>query len=248
MRTALFADIHANLEALQACLAHARGQGAERFALLGDYVNYGADPRACLDIVGELAASGAAVRGNHDEAALGGLAEAMHPVAREALYWTRGQLGEAERDFLADLPYLATLGPATLAHASLDRPATWPYVAGETQAGRCLALAEGHIACIGHIHRPQLYHAAGDALPRAFSPPPGVAIPLPAGRRWLLVCGSVGQPRDGIPAAAYALLDETPAVPTVTYFRVPYDYTAAAAKIVAAGLPAELAWRLQRGH
>lgn len=244
MRTAVLADIHANLEALEACLAHARRQGVERFALLGDFVNYGADPVACLAIVRELADQGAAVRGNHDEAALGGLAADMNPVAREALYWTRAQLGPAERTFLDALPYTAELGGAQLVHASADDPPAWSYLTGALPAARCLAAAHRRVVFAGHLHQPQIYHDGGEAV-RLFEPTPGVAIPLLPRRRWLVLAGSVGQPRDGDPAAAYVLHDEAAA--TVTFFRVTYDHAAAARKIVAAGLPETLAWRLSRG-
>ncbi len=251
MKTAILADIHANREALEACLAHARRHGAERFALLGDFVNYGADPIACLDIVRELAAGGAAVRGNHDEAALGGLAEEMNPVAREALYWTRRQLGAGERDFLAALPHGAILGDALLVHASADKPATWPYIIGAPQATRCLMAAEQTVVFAGHVHQPLLYHlpmeSAGTGA-RTFAPTPGVSIPLSARRRWLIMAGSVGQPRDGNCAAAYSLYDDRPGARAVTFFRVPYDHPGAARKIVAAGLPGTLAWRLSRGY
>jgi hypothetical protein len=104
MRTALLADIHSNLEALQACLAHARREGVDRFAFLGDLVGYGADPVACLEIIAGLVGQGApAVCGNHDLACLGGQLETMSFAARDAIYWTRDQIGPRERDFLAGL-------------------------------------------------------------------------------------------------------------------------------------------------
>jgi diadenosine tetraphosphatase ApaH/serine/threonine PP2A family protein phosphatase len=245
VRTAVLSDIHGNLEALQACVAHARRQGVDGWAFLGDFVNYGADPLACLDLVRELAGDApVAVRGNHDEAALGGLWESMNPVAREALHWTRRHLGDDERDFLAALPYRADLAEALLVHASAHRPGEWEYLAGTTQARQCLHATRSDLVFAGHMHVPMLYHRSSDQV-RAFDPPAGIAVPLATSRQWLVVAGSVGQPRDGNCAAAYLLYDSDKR--EVSSCRVPYDHVEAARKILAAGLPRELAWRLARG-
>lgn len=245
MRTAIFADIHSNLEALQACLAHARAQGVERFAFVGDLVGYNADPIACLDIVREHAANGAiVVRGNHDDAALGGLCEDMSFVPREAIYWTRTQLGVAEREFLAGLPLLQRHDGCTFVHASAEAPATWPYVVSFRQAKECMVASGETMTFVGHVHHQTLYYAVG-ATTRLFEPQPGVAIPVPARWQWLAIAGSVGQPRDGNAAAAYALFDGGSR--HLSFFRVPYDYHSAARKILAAGLPEQLAVRLRRG-
>jgi diadenosine tetraphosphatase ApaH/serine/threonine PP2A family protein phosphatase len=245
MRTAILSDIHGNLEALLACVAHARRQGVDRWAFLGDFVGYGADPLACLDRVRQLGDdTPLAVLGNHDEAALGGLCANMHPLARDSLYWTRQQLGAAERDFLAGLPLQAALDDALLVHASAQTPQNWEYVSGIPQARRCLAATVSPLIFAGHVHTPMLYHGKNEMV-RAFAPPPGVAVPLVASRQWLMLVGSVGQPRDGNCAAAYLLFDAKRR--EVSSFRVPYDHQAAARKIVAAGLPVELARRLETG-
>lgn len=246
MKIAILSDIHANLEALTACLAHAERHGADSFAFTGDLVGYGADPHACLDIVRTHAAQGAIVlRGNHDDAALGGLWPDMNPVSREAAVWTRGQLGDAERDFLAALPYAVARDDLLFVHASAAQPDSWDYIAGTVAAGRCLAATEARIVFAGHVHQPCLYFSARDVV-SAFVPRPGVAVPLSAGRRWLALAGSVGQPRDGNPAASYALFDGVSR--RLTFHRVGYDWLTAAAKIRAAGLPATLADRLEHGQ
>jgi diadenosine tetraphosphatase ApaH/serine/threonine PP2A family protein phosphatase len=233
MRTALLADIHSNLEALQACL--------------GDLLGYGADPLACIDIVAGLAAAGApAVRGNHDEACLGGHLESMSYAARDAIYWTREQLGPREREFIAGMPLVRAEAGCLYAHASADRPETWPYVTGAQDAACALAATDAHIVFVGHVHEPLLYFSTPGGMPRPFRPVPGVPLPLSDFRRWLVIVGSVGQPRDGNPAACYALHD--PDAGTLTHFRVPYDAQAAARKILNAGLPERLAWRLITGH
>ena len=247
MRTALLADIHSNLEALQACLAHARREGAGRFVFLGDLVGYGADPVACLEIIAGLAEQGApAVRGNHDAACLGGILPDMSYTARDAIYWTRDQLGARERAFLAGLPLAVAEEDRLYVHASAEQPEAWPYITGTLDAARALAATAARIVLVGHVHEPLLYFTTPGGIPRAFRPVPGVPLPLSEFRRWLVIVGSAGQPRDGNPAACYALHD--PAAGTLTHFRVPYDAQAAAKKIIDAGLPEQLAWRLIKGE
>jgi len=247
MKIALLADIHSNLEALTACLAHARRQGAERYAFLGDLLGYNADPLACLAIVGELADRGATVvLGNHDEACLGGLCEDVNFHAREAIYWTRERLGPAERTFLARLPLVVADGDVTFAHATPHEPRRWAYITGARSAGRALAAAATPLVFVGHVHHAALYYTTANGAPRRFQPVPGVPIPLGPRRRWLLITGSVGQPRDGSTAACYAIHDQEGG--TLTSFRVPYDYESAARKVRAAGLPLRLALRLETGR
>jgi diadenosine tetraphosphatase ApaH/serine/threonine PP2A family protein phosphatase len=246
MKIAVLADIHGNLEALRACLAHALREGASQYAFLGDLVGYGADPVACLDLLADHAAKGALlVRGNHDEAALGGLCENMNFIAREATYWTRAQLGGSERGFLASLPFIARRDELLFVHASADAPAKWEYISSGAQAARSMKAAQATVTFAGHVHHPSLYFDTGGGV-RRFQPAPGVAIPLGGRRRWLAIAGAVGQPRDGNNAAAYAIYDEEDR--TLRYFRVPYDHMTAARKIVAAGLPERLAQRLQVGE
>lgn len=246
MKIAVLADIHSNLEALRACLAHAGREGADMHVFLGDLVGYGADPVACLALLADHAARGALlVRGNHDEAALGGLCENMNFTARDATYWTRTQLGSSERDFLASLPYTARRGDLLFVHASADAPGEWAYITSSLQAGRCMEAAQATVSFAGHVHHPSLFFASSTGV-RRFQPVPGVAIPVSGPRRWLAIAGSVGQPRDGNNAAAYALYDEEERM--LKYFRVPYDHMTAARKILAAGLPERLALRLQRGE
>lgn len=245
MKLAILSDIHANLEALTACIAHAERHGAEAWAFTGDLVGYGADPCACLDIVRAHAGQGAIVlRGNHDDAALGGLWPDMNPVSREAAVWTRGRLGATERDFLAALPYVVAHQDLLFVHASAAQPERWDYIASTAAAARCLAATEAKVVFGGHVHQPRLYFSARGEV-SAFVPRPGIEVPLSAGRRWLVLAGSVGQPRDGNPAASYALFDGVSR--RLTFHRVGYDWLTAAAKIRAAGLPETLAQRLEHG-
>lgn len=246
MRIALFADIHANREAFSACLARARDDGAERIALLGDYVGYGADPEWVVTTVMDLVADGAvAVLGNHDSAVNHPRVQ-MNEEAKAAIEWTRGELGAAQRKFLADLPLLHEEHGRLFVHAEASHPAHWTYVVDATDAARSIHATSAHVTFCGHIHKPALYSMSVTGKMTAFVPTTDVPIQLLQGRQWLAVLGSVGQPRDGNPAAAYALLDTGKG--ELTYRRVPYDVEQAAARIRVQGLPAWLADRLFVGR
>ncbi|SHG70422.1 metallophosphoesterase family protein [Pollutimonas bauzanensis] len=252
MKTALLSDIHSNWQAFQACLAHARGQGAQRIALLGDLVGYGADPAAVVEQAMMLAGQGAAlVMGNHDRYAIDPPLTARN-MGEQSARWTHDQLSPAQRSFLASLPLTAPLGGnALLVHASADNPEQWHYVRDTVAAERSLNAAGQDDPAIryvfsGHVHEQLLYFLTPTGKLMSFSPQPGVAVPLPAHRQWLAIVGSVGQPRDGDPRAMYALFDDDTL--HLTFHRVPYDYAQTAAAILAAGLPAFFADRLEHGR
>lgn len=246
MLRAVLTDVHANLEAFEACLEHAARRGAQAYALLGDFVGYGADPGPVVDIVMSLAGQGAVVvGGNHDEAAVVDAGSSMNDDAQEAIAWTRSQLSPQQRQFLQSLPKTVEAGEVLYVHANAWAPAGWEYISGQAEALRSLMSSRQRLQFCGHVHDPAIYHLSDVAKVGRFAPVSGVAMPLLPRRRWLLIPGSVGQPRDGVPAAAYALYDDSHA--TVTCFRVPYDNQTAAAKVRAAGLPAALADRLITG-
>jgi diadenosine tetraphosphatase ApaH/serine/threonine PP2A family protein phosphatase len=246
MRIAFLADIHANLEALRACLDDVRARGAERIVFLGDFVGYGPDPEAVVEaVMAQVAAGAAAVRGNHDHA----IAEhrwSMTVDAETAIAWTRGQLGPAARAFLAGLPLTIAEDDRLYVHAEASAPARWIHVIDDDDARRSLAGTAARLTLCGHVHAPMLYAISETAKLTRFRPAAAVPVPLSRLRRWLAVLGSVGQPRDGNPAACYAML-ETATFELVT-LRVPYDHAATAAKIRAAGLPERLAERLAAGR
>ena len=245
MRLAIFADIHANREAFAACLEAARAQGAERIICLGDVVGYGADPEWAVDTVMALVEAGAIiVRGNHDNA-IGTSAESMNAMAQAAIEWTRGRLSEPQRRFLAELPFTREEDDRLYVHSEASDPPRWRYVHDASSAGRCMQATSAHITFCGHIHQPALYSMSATEKITSFVPVTGVPVQLLRGRRWLAVVGSVGQPRDGNPAAAFAMFDTDRR--EITYFRIAYDVAAAARKIHDAGLPHFLADRLSEG-
>ncbi len=250
MRLALLSDIHANLQAFEACVAHARAQGARRFALLGDLVGYGAEPAQVLERVMTLARDGAIVlKGNHDAMALCP-PEGVKAVGEATAAWTHQQLDPAQRQYLSELPLVKHVEDLLLVHASADAPEKWRYVEDERSAGASLdaALTQAGVRYVfgGHVHHQSLYYrGTGRSLMR-FRPTPGVAVPMPRHRHWVATIGSVGQPRDGDARAMYALFDMAAA--QLTFHRVAYDHHAAAAAIRRAGLPEFFAQRLEEGR
>ncbi|MHC2333609.1 metallophosphoesterase family protein [Bradyrhizobium sp. USDA 4454] len=246
MRLALFADIHANRQAFAACLDAARARGAERLICLGDIVGYGADPEWAVDTMMDLVANGAiAVRGNHDNA-IGVPSDSMNTDAQAAIDWTRGRLSGEQKQFLAELPMSRQEDNRLYVHSEASDPVKWRYVRDTADAARSMMATEQQITFCGHIHRPGLYSMSSTAKMTSFVPTSGVAVQLLPGRRWLAVLGSVGQPRDGDPAASFAMFDT--ASREITFHRVPYDVATAAARIKASGLPLWLADRLPLGR
>lgn len=246
MRLAVLSDIHANRAALAAVLADLEGRGIDRIALLGDIVGYGPDPEWCCDRAMDLVAAGAlAVQGNHD-AAIASPDPAMNAIARRALDWTRPRLSAAQRDFLAGLPLDVDLGDLRLVHASAHAPGDWIYVTSETRALPSFRACAARVILCGHVHVPALMSCDRAGHVREQRIPQGSPVPLIRSRRWLAVVGSVGQPRDRVAQAAYAIWDA--ARNELTFRRVPYDSAATAARVRAAGLPETLALRLLRGE
>ena len=246
VRLAVFADIHANRQAFSACLEAARARGAERIVCLGDIVGYGADPEWAVETVMDLVNDGAiAVLGNHDNA-ISTPSETMNAVAQAAIEWTRGRLSAPQRRFLAELPLMQQEDDRLYVHSEASAPARWRYVQGTSEAARSLEATDAHVTFCGHIHQPALYSMSSAAKMTSFVPTSDVPVQLLGGRRWLAVLGSVGQPRDGNPAAAFAMLDTCSR--EITYCRVPYDIETAADRIRANGLPHWLAERLLTGR
>lgn len=246
MLIAVLTDLHANREALTACLDHARQRGAERYVFLGDLVGYGADPGWVVDTVMEYAERGAvAVLGNHDAAVAQDDAH-MHAEARQAIDWTRAQLSPMQRHFLQNLPLSVEQHQCLFVHASAAEPSHWEYIMSTLSAARSMQATACRFTFCGHVHIPALYNLSPAGKVSAFAPNGDSSIPLGTQRHWLIIPGSVGQPRDGNPAACYAMFDD--AANEVTFYRVPYDYETAAQKIFAAGLPISFSQRLLAGR
>lgn len=246
MRIALLTDIHANLEALDACIAAAAASRVDAWVCLGDIVGYGPDPSAVIDRIAGLGARGAVViQGNHDAAAAAEQA-GMSEKARLAIEWTRARLTAEERRYLRELPLDHRDGDRLYVHASANDPAEWHYVDAPSTAGASLAATDARFTFCGHTHQPALYHAHAGRAPTYFRPHADKSVPLPRMRRHVVVVGSVGQPRDRDARACWGLFDTSDS--SIVMRRVPYDVDATMRKIKAAGLPEWLADRLALGR
>lgn len=232
MRLAVLADLHANLEAAQAAFAEADRRGADALLCLGDVVGYGPDPEAVLDLVAERCET--TVQGNHDLAtATGDGIERLPPDGEAAARQHAKWLSDAQRAWLAALPLVAEVHGVTLAHAAPLEAERWPRLASFSAVQAQFDAFQTDICFVGHSHRPAV---ASNHL--------GVTRVRP-GHRFLINVGSVGQPRDGDPRAAFGMFDtETMAYELV---RVHYDLARTQARIAARGLPSSLGERLSRG-
>ena len=240
MRVAVLSDIHSNLVALDAVLAHAGTVDAVWH--LGDVVGYGPDPDGVVARLIEIGAVG--VRGNHDAAALGGREiEWFNPEARAAAEWTRDTIDATTRAWLSALPERHTIDRVSMVHGSPRDPIR-EYISSPGVALENLAVLETDIGLHGHTHVPVAFSLLPDERLRMVEPANGDSLDLEGGPS-LVNPGSVGQPRDGDPDASYLVLD--PDTATVTWHRVAYDIPAVQAAIRAAGLPGRLADRLAFG-
>ncbi len=210
----------------------------DKILVLGDIVGYGPDPNAVITRLRAVRAR--AVMGNHDAAMLApSLLDWFNPHAAAAARWTQGVLTPESRRYLASLPKFGRLGPHRYVHGSPRKPYLWEYILDDLQALEILVRLGPRLCFFGHTHLPRIFTAEGEDIPA-----PGEWITLPAAA--LVNPGSVGQPRDGNPEAAFAIVDL--ATPAVRFVRVPYDIAATQAKIREAGLPEVEALRLALGR
>jgi predicted phosphodiesterase len=248
MRYLILSDIHSNLEALDAVLRASAAQRYDAVLVLGDLVGYGADPNAVVDCVRALNPT-SIIRGNHDKVAAGlDDAEDFNPMAKSAAHWTRDALTPETREYLRDLP----AGPKLvgemieICHGSpMDEDL---YVVADVDAARSIAVARARVCLFGHTH--VALSARMDSQRRleidAPQGHPEFSVAIDAGSKYLINPGSVGQPRDGDSRAAYAIADFDRTV--VTLYRVAYPIEVAQKKILDAGLPPMLAYRLGMGR
>jgi diadenosine tetraphosphatase ApaH/serine/threonine PP2A family protein phosphatase len=244
MRVAIFTDIHSNLPAIEAVLGAIDEAGIEQRWCLGDVVGYGAQPDECAKLVSERCEL--SLVGNHDLAVTGEIDTAVFSAsAAAAVDWTVENAGKETIDFLKKLKPKDTSREVGLYHAS-PRDPVWEYVLAVDQAAECMEEQSGRISFIGHSHVALWFGISDDRkLSEGGQAAAGHTIDLPGGR-WLLNPGSVGQPRDGDPRAAWLELETEPW--KATYHRVEYDIDSAANAIRDAGLPGLLADRLYVGQ
>jgi diadenosine tetraphosphatase ApaH/serine/threonine PP2A family protein phosphatase len=243
MRIAVLTDIHANRHALEAVLADVAGSEVDELWCLGDVVGYGADPNDCCALIREHAV--VCLAGNHDLAATGDLSlEDFSRGAAIAAQWTREVLAPDHLAWLASLESHGSARGVGLFHGS-PRDPVWQYVTSSLLADLCLDLMTERIGLIGHSHVALSFHRT-EGEPATGTARRGDEVADTSGGSWLLNPGSVGQPRDGDPRAAWLLLDLDG--DEATWRRSEYDVGGAAAAIRAARLPDSLAERLQYGQ
>lgn len=239
MRFAIFGDIHANLEALQAVLADAKEQKCTHHVCLGDIVGYNANPRECIQIIRDLGCP--VVQGNHDEqACVNDSQEIFNPLADAAIRWTREHLSDEDKKWLASLRLIRQVRDFTIVHATLDTPHQWGYVFNQLDASASFNYQFTNLCFYGHTHSPRAY--VRDTAIRSL---PLDVLQIEPGKKYFINAGSVGQPRDGDWHAAYCIYDTDRNI--VELRRLEYDINTAQDKVVDAGLPQRLADRLALG-
>ena len=241
MRVAILADIHANLEALEAVLEDAARQGCTSHACLGDLIGFNADAVACVDLVRDL--GWPVVRGDFEDA-LGEDPdyENMNPVAALCFRREWELLGPERRQWLRELPMTLQVDGFTLVHSSLDHPSHWNYVVGLLDAGSSLAYQETQVCFHGHTHVSRVFRRVVTKLDELVPD----HLKLEENARYFINAGSVGHPRNGDPRACYVIHDLEQG--TVTFRRVDYDMGTTQRKIIDSGLPPMLAERLAEGR
>jgi diadenosine tetraphosphatase ApaH/serine/threonine PP2A family protein phosphatase len=247
MRYLVLTDIHANLEALETCLGDARGRSYDATLVLGDLVGYGPDPNAVVERIQALKPV-AIVRGNHDKVACGlEQAEGFNSVAKSAARWTLDMLTPEYRDWLCELPHGPILVDEVveICHGSpFDEDA---YIFDELDAVRALKVSGRPLCLFGHTHYPVTFQLSAESFDSFGPSGAGEShVRMQDGVKYLINPGSVGQPRDGDPRAAYAIVDIERRC--VELFRLRYPVDETQSKIIAAGLPEVLAQRLGVGR
>ena len=241
MRYGILGDIHANLEALEAVYEAGKAEKVETFLCVGDIVGYGASPGECIEILQAMKII--SVAGNHDwTVAAKAPLEILTPLAREAVLWTREKLSLAHLAFLNRLPLVFKKEDWILVHGTLHNPGEFIYLKNFSQTAQSFALLNQRICFLGHTHVPRMYvqqerkifdSEASDLAISPFS-------------KYIINVGSVGQPRDGNPQAAFGVYDTDKQ--TAAIKRISYDVKKAQEKILKAGLPETLALRLAAGQ
>jgi diadenosine tetraphosphatase ApaH/serine/threonine PP2A family protein phosphatase len=244
MKYAIISDIHGNTEALRAVLEDiGRNGGADGYWCLGDVTGYGPEPGECIAMLKDLVS--VCVAGNHDRGSIERLElSVFNPLGQQALRWMWKHLNGAEKVWLGTLPTSAEDGDYTLVHASPSDPLL-EYVLSTGIAERNFPFFKTKYCFIGHTHLPMVYKLEGGSLCTATPLTPAIGLTM-GDTKMMINPGSVGQPRDGDARASYGVLDTEASM--FRLHRVAYDIEATQAKIMKAGLPVQLATRLEQGR
>jgi len=242
MRYGIFSDVHSNLEALDAVLKAYSQEKIDQYLCVGDVVGYAADPKACIDKVKAVAML--TVAGNHDWASIDLFsADYFNPVAKKAILWTKHNLDQGDRDFLKTLKLTFVNQDLTLVHATLDNPEYFYYMMDNLRAALTFGLLKTNLCFVGHSHIAGVFAQKEDGSIDYLEDP---HIAIKDKNKYIINAGSVGQPRDGDPRAAYCIYDSDKKEAWIK--RASYDVAASAKKVIDAGLPKLLAERLSVGR
>lgn len=238
-RYAILGDIHSNWEALTAVLADAETQDVNHYACIGDIVGYNADPVLCLDKIREI--TKVCIRGNHDHyCSYDERLDDFQPLAADVIDWTRRQLSNDQTEYLHNLPLSKMFAGFALVHSTLDLPEKWGYVFDNLEADAHFNYQMVSTCFYGHTHVPVVFEKDSNITKKTYS-----TIDIELGKKYFINVGSVGQPRDGDPRAAYVIYDMN--TKKVELRRIPYDIETTQKKIRENGLPERLAKRLDEG-
>jgi predicted phosphodiesterase len=241
MKYAILSDIHSNLDALEVVLADTKQQQCTHYVCLGDVVGYGPNPKECLDAMRSLNCP--TVMGNHDEYCATELdLTGFNPMAADAIKWTRAQLSSDDKAWLRELKYVRIVESFTMVHATLDLPERWAYVFDKLAASASFNYQHTAVCFNGHTHVPIAFVRSDKGIQGGLY----TKIKIEVGRKYFINCGSIGQPRDRNPKAAYVIFDLLNNI--IEMRRLEYDIAAVQKKIRAAGLPVSLAERLEHGR
>jgi predicted phosphodiesterase len=242
MRYAILSDIHANLVAFEAVLKDIDGKGGvDEIWCLGDIVDYGPDPSACIELLRKQ--NPVCVVGNHDLGAIGKIdLNDFNPAAAISCQWTASQLSRSDIQYLESLPLTLTNGDFVLVHGSPAEP-VFEYIVSTSIAAKNFSFFDTPYCLVGHTHVPLAFKKS-DAGSSTITLSPGIGLVL-SKHRTIINPGGVGQPRDGDPRASYAIYESEGRI--LRLYRVPYDIDVTQEKMIRAGLPMSLVLRLQEG-
>jgi diadenosine tetraphosphatase ApaH/serine/threonine PP2A family protein phosphatase len=242
MKYGFFSDVHANLEALKACIIDFRGEKLDKVFFLGDAVGYGPYPDECVKLIGEVAE--VKLMGNHDYAALGLMeTDYFNQYAAESMGWTKSSISRRTIEIMSDFELQHQLGDILLVHASPREPELWHYILDMEDATESFNFFTQKICMVGHTHRPYVVYkdkSSETVLSKQ------TEETLEEERRYLVNIGSVGQPRDGDPRSCYLIYDTE--LGTIKHKRVAYNIKATQKDMAKIGLPEYLIERLAVGR
>lgn len=239
MRYGIFGDIHGNYDALETVLFHLERERVDQLICTGDVVGYGAEPRRCIQKIRELGCL--CLAGNHDHAAINLLdIEFFNIYAKRAAQWTRAVLEEEEKRWLAGLPFVVHFAGFAVVHGSAHTPEIFNYIQAIFDAELSFKALDQQVLFYGHTHIPLTFF---DTVPMTYTMDQDLQVDNNG--KTLVNVGSVGQPRDEDPRAAFCIFDDEAWIAQI--YRVEYDFRSAGRKIIDAGLPEALAIRLELG-